>query len=341
MKLVIIFPVGPPQVINESPFANDKKLVFFIEDNIEMSRYRSIVNSYGVPDLIVSTAHPDYPELTDNVPWHYFPLYLKRFVSGLDKIVIKDRAVTHCFNFIINKKQVNRYILLKLVEWFNLTSYTHTWSGIGATFDASLFLNDIDKLNAQVNLTQFRTHMLAPVANIPVHFIDYRPITDIQSESSVKNYGGNTWAWNNIVGEMFSQSAVSLITESIAYEKTIMFTEKTMFSVLGLTLPIWVGGYKQAEMWKNHGFDTFDDIVNHNYQYYDSLIERCFYAVHDNLKLLTDVNYSFKIKEQCMDRLIHNRLQLAFNIRKKYKDSLTTILPDMTQYLTNISKYIE
>jgi hypothetical protein len=173
--------------------------------------------------------------------------------------------------------------------------------------------------------------MLSPVFKILPHFVDTNLNVNktIKNElSSIANYGNNAWVWNNIVGDIFSKSAVSLISESISYEKIINYTEKTLYSMAGLTFPIWVGGYKQADLWKQHGFDTFDDVINHDYQYYDTLLERCFYAINDNLQILTDLDYARDKKQQNMERLKQNWSLLQPNIQGFCNNSLLK-LPDV------------
>jgi hypothetical protein len=98
------------------------------------------------------------------------------------------------------------------------------------------------------------------------------------------------------------------------YQKAAIFTEKTAYSVVGLTFPIWVGGYKQAQAFEKIGFDVFDDIVDHSYQHYDTLIERCYYAFEKNLRLLTDQTHTYNLRNQCMDRL-RNNFELLRNLQ--------------------------
>lgn len=326
------------------------KLTFLIRDVMTLDRYQRLVHEHGIPDMIISEAHPEYMDINwigQNTDYLYSPYWLTTQANMLtaNSITINDHDTEHCFNFMINKKQINRYLLLKLVEWFGLSSYRYTWSGIGANFDMSGVLDNFDLLKNQVEIDKFRHFMLSPVCKILPYFIntDLTLNTHTDNDMAVVNYNRNDWVWNNVVGDIFSKSAVSLISESVAYEKTIVFTEKTLYSVLGLTFPIWIGGYRQADFWKKHGFDTFDDIINHNYQYYDTLLERCYYAIHDNLKILTDLDHARSTKHKYIDRLKQNRCLLKANIGNIYNMSISklpivdlwTIINDQTPINTS------
>ena len=335
MKLVVSFELENLKNI-EILKTNDnvnliERPVFVALDTLKIQRFLNLVNQYGTPQALVSNAHPEYLELSaPDIDYHYLPDFLywtaRNLVNGG---IVVDRDPEYCFNFIINKKRINRYLLLKLIEWFELSSYRYTWSGIGKEFDMSRCIAEFDLIREHVDIIKFQNHILSSSFKILPHFVDNDlTINDTVAEhndSSKVNYGNNTWVWNNVVGDIFSKSAVSLITESIEYEKHIHYTEKTLYSVMGLTFPIWVGGYQQANLWQQHGFDTFDDIINHDYQYRETLLERCFYAIKDNLKILTDLSFAKNKKQQNMQRLQNNRFQMVENIQNIYKRSLSRL----------------
>ena len=55
------------------------------------------------------------------------------------------------------------------------------------------------------------------------------------------------------------------------------------------------------------GFDVFHDVIDHSYQYYDTLIERCYYAFKKNLRLLSDHDYAARMRETHIMQLEHNQ----------------------------------
>jgi hypothetical protein len=158
--------------------------------------------------------------------------------------------------------------------------------------------------------------ILLASCNIPSNIINYPG--QVINNSSIAKYGGNLWTWLNGLDDIFQKTAVSLISESVEYQKVSCVTEKTGYSVLGLTFPIWVGGYGIADAWATAGLDTFDDIVDHSYQHKNTLIERCYHAVADNIKLLTDLNFVQEKRNQCLTRLIDNRKKILNGILTDY-----------------------
>jgi hypothetical protein len=338
MKVVGRFPNGV-KIINLP--SNLADLAFVISDYFYLEHYQSLINQHGIPEILVADAHPIYPEielLGHNTQYYYSPYFFKRLTNLLvSNCHVNDNcAPEYCFNFMINKKQINRYLLLKLVEWYDLSSYQHTWSGAGSDFDMSRIIEHFDLIEKHVDIDKFRNHMLSPVYKILPYFVrpDSSVNYNIQNISGMNNFGSLSWVWNNVVNNMFSKSVVSLITESIGYEKVMTFTEKTVYSVFGLTFPIWIGGSRQADLWKQFGFDTFDDVINHDYQHCDTLLERCFYAIHDNLQILTDLDYAKRAKQQHIERLKQNRILLNQNIKNVYNNSLLNLpIPNLWSIL--------
>lgn len=108
---------------------------------------------------------------------------------------------------------------------------------------------------------------------------------------------------------VFDHSAVCLITETMEPEwhNNMTFTEKTLWPMLSLNFPIWLGGYRQAELWKAVGFDTFDDIINHDYQWDQDPEKRIHRALDENKRLLTDLTYASDLRNQLQQRLFANQ----------------------------------
>ena len=294
---------------------NIKKLtndhVLHVYDVFDQQYINQILKK-GTPGVILSD-HLLTPPYSDPIPFFGLPLWVgNNTLEIIDGYKFDDNISTiNCFNFMINKKQINRFLCIKFVEWFKLSNFDYTWSAVDQTFDMSDILAEITLLGDQNPLDQAtKSFMLSPI-KLEKRFIEFSSPT--LSTSSVRDYGGNKWAWENGLNNMFLSSAISLITESLRFEKAATFTEKTIYSVLGLTFPIWVGGYNQATEWKNIGFDVFDDIIDHSYQSHDTLIERCYYAFANNLDLLSNKDKSAKLRLLCKDRLLKNRKLLLNN----------------------------
>jgi len=280
----------------------------------------NMIKTNGIPGSLIANGYSN--PFVDSCQVKHWPQFLlKTSLDMSSRSASHDHLpIKHCSNFLINKKQINRYLLLKLVEWFQLSSYDYTWSGIGDSMDLGRLLKDFDQLPQDLvsDRSEFKNHMLHPIKKIPAKFTSAPG--EVLNESSVLRYGGNTWTWDTFLGSMISQSAVSLISESIRYEKYMVYTEKTIYAVHGLTFPLWIGGYKQAEVWASTGLDAFDDVINHDYQYCDTLLERCTRAFADNLKILTDLDFAREQKIKHLDRLRKNRELLVPIFQQKCQD---------------------
>lgn len=295
----------------------DDVVVWF--DVIVEEELTRVFEKNGIPGQIISTAHVE--KFTDACKLDHWPRFLLEtslsFESKLDNY--DHLSVAYCSNFLINKKQINRYLLLKIIEWFKINNFTYTWSGAGDTMELSRLIEEFESFPAELiqDSFEFKNHLLSPVTDVKPHWVDW-PQNSLDSQNSV--FGDLAWPWNNVFGKQMSHSAVSLITESLRYENYMVYTEKTLYAVHGLTFPIWIGGKNQAQLWAQKGFDTFNDIINHNYQHCDTLLERCYRAIADNLQILTDLNFAREQKIKNLDRLKKNRDLLVPTFTKQCED---------------------
>lgn len=250
-----------------------------------------------------------------SVPFYHVPCMFNGAASfwGTDRdfpILDNHYATRDCFNFSVNKKSVERFLLLRLIEWFQLGSYRYTWSGIGDTCDMSPVVKEIASLDRSWLTSDFISHILAPVQNIKPQWVP------IDRDDGVSNTiklptGSRSWMWSHVQHNLVTPTAVSLLTESSTNcQSTYTFTEKSNFAFLGLTFPIWIGNHGQAQHAKSMGFDVFDDVIDHSYQYKRTLLERCYHALHDNLDLLRDVDRARELRQKHHDRLLANRLHI-------------------------------
>jgi hypothetical protein len=135
--------------------------------------------------------------------------------------------------------------------------------------------------------------------------------------------------WKNDVELIFNNSAVSLVSEFwYGSQLASIFSEKTIFAIMGLTFPIFVGGYKHADYLKQVGLDVFDDVIDHSYQYRTTLIEQCFYAFKDNLHILTDLQLAKNLREKHLSRLLKNRDLLFEHILTKHVYNAVAAWPE-------------
>ena len=313
--------------------------IFHRYDVFELEDMAGLFEHKGFPAVFVSDHVTHYEDFFSQVKFLGLPMYLEneRKRWTLDEFVDVNITTHNCFNFMINKKQVNRHLCIKLVELFGFKNFIYTYSGVDNNFDCSDIVREHQLLGERSPLSpdQFGK-ILAPITtdarfyNPSQQDVDsmsagdqYESHTAAGHSGVSKNAHGNNrhhWEWG--CKELFLTSAVSLITESLHYQKASTFTEKTLFALLGLNFPIWVGGgNRQAEQWKKIGFDTFDDVINHDYQHCDTLLERCVYAITQNLQILSDLEYATSMREKHLSRLENNRRLILSGQLGKYIDA--------------------
>lgn len=304
-------------------YRNNKKNVddlenkaLYISDCFNRRLVNRAIELYGKPSLIILDVEGSI--LLNDIPMYFIPymdMGCLNWVNYLERANLPINPPTlYCFNFSINKKTMDRYLLLKLVEWFNLTNYKYTWSGIGSNADLTEIISEMDSVSASFIDDDFRNYILAPIQLKPLWFEEKSTLPIL---GKVSEYSSNVPVfspldrWDQFCGTLTLQSATTLITESATdMELNYTFSEKTVFAIMGLTFPIWVGNYGQAQQAETMGFDIFADVINHNYQYKKTLIERCYYAIADNLEILTNFEFAQHIRATNLQRLINNRTYL-------------------------------
>jgi hypothetical protein len=253
-----------------------------------------MTTKYGKIDCILSPFYTKI-DLSTDIPVCLVDHFFRLFVVKASKFSIIDSdAVTTVrpFNFMANRKRINRHLMIKLLENFDLVNCAeYTWSGADSNYDLSQIIEELDSIAAPW-ASQIKSSMLMPIQTQP------RWIHTQTSKNEV---------WEQGLNSIFNTTAVSLISESIDYQPGIGFTEKSMYPVLGLNLPIWVGGKYQASEFEKFGFDVFNDVIDHSYQYCDTLIERCYRAIADNRDILSNLDLATEVRSKVMPRLLKNR----------------------------------
>ena len=125
-------------------------------------------------------------------------------------------------------------------------------------------------------------------------------------------YKNNSETYAGIKDSLFDDSCTSILSEPVFYAKGNQFSEKTIMSIYSGHFLIWPGMYKSAETFKNMGFDIFEDIIDHSYQYLEHPGRRIVEAFLRNIDFLNDIDLQNKCREQMLDRLNYN-LQLIRN----------------------------
>jgi hypothetical protein len=126
--------------------------------------------------------------------------------------------------------------------------------------------------------------------------------------------GINNGIWKNIdiyrawlQRNVFEPTYITLITEPAWRQQACFVTEKTVFAFESGNIPLWIGGWGTADQMKKLGFDVFDDIVDHGYQYAADPLDRMRLSLDLNGHLLESVDLLRDFFQANQDRFQHNR----------------------------------
>lgn len=303
--------------------------ILYIYDVPDDEILANIYNKWGYPLYTVIDSMTEFHSTLDNQiltvdAWLESELKLWENKNAIQ--VDNNFQTNYSAGFMVNKKQINRYLLVKLCEVFNL-NVSYTWSGIGKNYDLSYVIKEKQGIKDSI-IDEYFPHILAPIKKFNQKWIADGTVTHLDSgSSSVEDFGVISDVWNNGGNSVLSQCAISLIGESIWTQKASTFTEKTAFSVLAHTFPIWVGGYNMANGWKDKGFDIFDDIIDHSYQCMPTVLERCFYAFYLNREILSNLELATSLRNQFKERFAYNRTLLTSDNLKKYNRKVIKTWP--------------
>lgn len=240
----------------------------------------------------------------------FFFLHARGFFSANDFEVANTQKI---FNVMVNKKLDHRYLTLRLIQYFGLEDFAYTYSGSCKNINDQNLFSDLDICDPkrQMFSPEIMMQILGDVTLAPNFLgLDSHDYVHEALQGGSVNYNGNYLAWKTGLNQIFSSTLISLVTESDNgdYDRVTVFTEKTIYALLGLTIPIWPGGYKHAEMFEHMGFDVFPDLIDHSYQNERTMFMRCWRAFKDNLHLLNyDLSRAKKVRADMMPRLVRNR----------------------------------
>jgi len=282
------------------------------------------------------------------------PLFFLNEIYNYNKtdLIDPEKAETNLiFNFMINKKMDHRYLTARLVQYFDLQHFDYTFSGSAINVDDTGIFKDINEIDPErKTFTPDLVMEILGNVTLPPKFFNIGNFLDIaEKNGAISHYGGIRPAWQSGLHSIFNSSFISLVTESDNgdYDKVTVITEKTLFAVMGLTMPIWPGGHRHADAMQEMGFDVFSDLIDHSYQHESTMFMRCFRAFKDNLDILKDLQNAKLIRQKIMPRLIQNREHLRsprlldwYRTRIKDWSSCGKSIQDLLLPYRNVRKHL-
>jgi hypothetical protein len=215
---------------------------------------------------------------------------------------VPDFNITKKLTFMSNKSRDHRTLVsCLLANLFDLNeiSYTYTAKTKNNIIDELLLGTDY-----KFDITKKLPNKWITLDNDKeLDYGDWREYDYLNSD----NY------FNKLFDELYKNSAISIITEPNFFENGSILTEKTLMPIYSGHFLIWPGGWKAAETAKKLGLDTFDDIIDHSYQYIEHPGQRVVESILRNLELLNNIEKQASLRQQHKDRLDKN-LKLVRNI---------------------------
>lgn len=248
-----------------------------------------------VDDHIGSGDGDSWQQFRDQLGSQSAPVFVEYLASDIDSICCLplqtyytawtlDRCVpekpwqhkTAAFNFSVNKRIPSRDWMMRCLDETDLvtTHYTKSWS------DSGLHPRKIYSAGDQLSQDGYVRN--GSTGNLTIF---------------------ESWLRHRV----YEPTVVSLVTEPVWDQPAAFISEKTVFAVESGTIPIWCGGWGIADAMRELGFDVFDDIVNHDYQYLDDAKQRVTQAIELNQTLLGDQDQALAIARQVLPRLERNR----------------------------------
>jgi hypothetical protein len=294
----------------KSSTLNDDDLVYFA-DHYDDETYNSLKHRYGTPTRMLFDV-----ECTIE-PQEFKAIYIPALSMGMlnwinlfnkSNLLFPESVTTeHCCNFSMNRGHYDRHIFLKLLEEvFPNLDFVYSWHGRLRNHDLTYLLEELRSINSIKITEELRSKLLSPIRLSSCWFNNSNDESTFTGHSMT--HGEFNENWTSAHRDLCASSAVCLLTESFSnHQKNYTFTEKTLYAILGLNFPIWVGNYGQADVAKSMGIDTFEDIIDHSYQYKKTIFERCYFAIEQNLEILTSLEYAKHLRNNNLKRLISNR----------------------------------
>jgi hypothetical protein len=120
----------------------------------------------------------------------------------------------------------------------------------------------------------------------------YPPYKDLEPNQTIFTNPENFT--NNLV-PLYQNSFVEFVTESVYDYDLAWVTEKLLNSQLGSNFPIWISGRGTVTWLREHGFDVFDDVVDHTYDSVQDPVVRMQMCIDSNLNLFKDAKRTKKL----------------------------------------------
>jgi hypothetical protein len=125
----------------------------------------------------------------------------------------------------------------------------------------------------------------------------FRTVNEVNPCNFIDNY-------NNNLLPLYKNTKLEIISGGLFFESTPIFSEKEVQSVYGKNFILFLSSPGSVQRWRSYGFDMFDDVINHEYDFVLDPSKRLIKAIEDNIHLLdgsSDLDSLWKEREDRFD----------------------------------------
>lgn len=176
-------------------------------------------------------------------------------------------------------------------------------------------------------------------------FISHSTFIDSNTYNVPSNHNALNFDLN--LKHIYSSCAVEIVLETTCFNRGQFISEKYLNSIYGCNFPILIGNTGTIAYLRNHGFDVFDDVIDHSYDLEPDPILRIYKAIENNKRLLLDRDFSLTQWRNCQPRFLQNlnfaRNNMYTHFQDQFNRDLTNLLKKLellpTHYPTGFCKH--
>jgi hypothetical protein len=116
----------------------------------------------------------------------------------------------------------------------------------------------------------------------------------------------NTSNYNQVLLPIYNHTRLEIVCNTLFSEPYLLMSEKEIQGIYACNFVIFISTVGTVDYLRNLGFDMFDDVINHDYDFVVEPHLRVIKAIDDNLHLLNGSMNLDKMWQDRQERFMHN-----------------------------------
>jgi len=159
------------------------------------------------------------------------------------------------------------------------------------------------------------SQMISSSANL-----EFAEFYEIDQSSDRTLWFDNINNFNQNLRPLYADSFVEIVSNRLFCEPAVNIDEKFINTIYGRNFPILISSVGTVELYRQFGFDMFDDVVDHSYDQIKNPIDRLWVAIDLNKHLILDPTNTIKTWTLVQDRFDSNILYAREKFYKKLEN---------------------